>query len=104
MGNNATKTWNRTEYLSMVRSCKGCTTTAVNGEVYEVDDQMLATLDGLEKHPGWYRREQLHTSVGLAWMYVLRSEDDLKAVRENRVGRFPEVPGCDWRAYLEAKD
>lgn len=48
--------------------------SAIHGEVYEVDDELLATLDILEGHPNYYRRQKVQTSVegyrGV-WIYLL---------------------------------
>lgn len=32
---------------------------AINGEIYEVDEQMLGKLDELEGHPNYYLRQQI---------------------------------------------
>lgn len=43
-------------------------------EVYEVSkERLLGPLDSLEGHPGFYRREPVETSQGLAWLYVMVS-------------------------------
>ncbi|MBB5349447.1 gamma-glutamylcyclotransferase [Desulfoprunum benzoelyticum] len=48
------------------------------GELYRVDEKILAALDSLEGHPDWYRREQVDISVDdggqgkrleTAWLY-----------------------------------
>ncbi len=44
--------------------------TAVVGEVYAVDARTLARIDRLEDHPRTYRRMQLQTPWGPAWMYI----------------------------------
>lgn len=59
-------------------------------EVYEVPDSTMPSLDGLEGHPDWYRRELVPTSQGEAWLYVMQDE-------------YPEAPKVDsgnWREYL----
>lgn len=35
------------------------TGNAVNGEIYEIDDNMLEKLDELEGHPNYYLRQQI---------------------------------------------
>ncbi|WP_114766568.1 gamma-glutamylcyclotransferase family protein [Vibrio rhodolitus] len=40
------------------------------GEVYLIDDQILTGLDALEDVPVEYRREQIATSFGDAWIYL----------------------------------
>lgn len=58
-------------------------------EAYMVDDLTFEQLDGLEGHPNWYVREEVETSLGKGWVYVLESE------RTN-----PEkVEGGDWYEY-----
>lgn len=49
--------------------------THISGEVYEVDDNTLRVLDEIEGNPDFYCREEVETSLGKAWMYIL-SEDD----------------------------
>ena len=44
--------------------------TAVTGEVYAVDAQILASLDRLEGYPRLYTREILETPYGNAWLYI----------------------------------
>ena len=48
------------------------------GELYRVDEKILASLDSLEGHPDWYRREEVEISVDegergkrleTAWLY-----------------------------------
>jgi len=44
--------------------------SVIYGEVYRVDDATLQQLDILEDIPVMYRREQIETPFGLAWMYL----------------------------------
>ncbi len=48
---------------------------AIVGEVFEVDDAALASLDRLEGHPGWYQRVEIDVRCGGAvrrvWMYLM---------------------------------
>ena len=39
-------------------------------EVYDVNDVELNMVDGLEGHPHWYRRVEVDTVHGKAWMYL----------------------------------
>jgi gamma-glutamylaminecyclotransferase len=48
----------------------------IYGELYQVDDFTLETLDDLEGHPNWYRREQVEIylddgnhSIVKGWVY-----------------------------------
>jgi gamma-glutamylaminecyclotransferase len=49
----------------------------IQGEVYQVDDWGLAVLDRLERHPGWYSREDIPVLLGgqdspfMAWCYFM---------------------------------
>ena len=45
--------------------------TAIEGELYEVNDEELSSLDRLEGHPSYYKREEIETSEGVAWIYLL---------------------------------
>lgn len=68
----------------------------VVGEVYEVDGPTLASLDALEGHPHFYRREEVRLANRTwAWMYLLH--------RPGRVRNAPLVPGNDWRSYLNRR-
>lgn len=50
-------------------------TTAVLGEVYEVDDDTLAELDALEGHQDYYQRQLIALDDGTAaHAYVMRRE------------------------------
>lgn len=40
-------------------------------EVYEVNDQELDALDGLEGYPRLYNRQEVETCCGTAWMYYM---------------------------------
>ena len=41
------------------------------GEVYEVSEDVLYTLDCIEGHPEYYKREKVRTPWKNAWMYFL---------------------------------
>jgi len=43
------------------------------GEVYEVSDEVLALLDRIEGHPDFYKRIEIETQFGRAWVYVIAS-------------------------------
>ncbi|MFM2591065.1 gamma-glutamylcyclotransferase [Vibrio sp. TBV020] len=51
--------------------------SAIIGEVYLVDDQTLEQLDLLEEVPVTYRREQIETPFGHAWMYLYQDVSQL---------------------------
>lgn len=50
------------------------------GEVYRVDDKTLQQLDLLEDVPVTYRREQIETQFGLAWIYFYQHGDQLETL------------------------
>lgn len=54
--------------------------SVIYGEVYQVDERTLAQLDLLEDVPVTYRREQIETPFGLAWMYFYQNEQHLDAL------------------------
>jgi gamma-glutamylcyclotransferase (GGCT)/AIG2-like uncharacterized protein YtfP len=60
--------------------------TAILGELYALDDVLLARLDQLEDYPREYTRARIPACQGSAWMYLYR--------------RFPPaatiIPGGDW--------
>lgn len=45
--------------------------TIIKGEIYEVSDDTLQTLDWLEGHPRFYKRIKVATNLGESWMYIL---------------------------------
>ncbi|PTO80018.1 gamma-glutamylcyclotransferase family protein [Vibrio splendidus] len=53
---------------------------SVAGEVYIINDEILESLDWLEDVPVEYRREQIETIFGLAWVYLYQL--DLTANKE----------------------
>lgn len=70
--------------------------TAVLGEVYEVTDDVLASLDRLEGHPHHYRREARALADGtMAWIYVFARE-----VREgdSDFDGAKRIESGDWRS------
>ena len=64
-------------------------TTAVRGEVYDVDAAALARIDALEQHPTWYRRVPIRVADGrIVDVYVLPAA--------SACGR-PRIAAGDWR-------
>ncbi len=45
--------------------------TAIAGEVYDINEKLLASIDLLEGYPDFYQRVMIETSFGGAWMYVV---------------------------------
>jgi gamma-glutamylcyclotransferase (GGCT)/AIG2-like uncharacterized protein YtfP len=45
--------------------------TAIEGEVYEISQAQLESIDRLEWYPEFYQRVMIKTSFGGAWMYVV---------------------------------
>lgn len=54
---------------------------SIKGEIYEVDDTVLARLDSLEGHPHWYKRSKKWFTNGVlekrAWIYIMPPENHL---------------------------
>lgn len=50
----------------------------VHGEVYGVDELTLKDLDRLEGHPDFYKREEVDTEYGKAWVYAMDHYSRLK--------------------------
>jgi gamma-glutamylcyclotransferase (GGCT)/AIG2-like uncharacterized protein YtfP len=68
-------------------------TTAVKGEVYQVDASTLAELDHLEGHPVFYRRRMITLADGRhAIAYVMPPE---------RAAGRPVIEHGDWRLHLK---
>ena len=48
--------------------------TAIKGEVYEISQAQLESIDRLEWCPEFYQRVMIQTSFGEAWMYVVSEQ------------------------------
>lgn len=71
----------------------GC--CVVLGELYEVDEPVLAALDRLEGHPRFYRRSRLVLADNrFAWAYLLREE---------QVTGTPIIASGSWRLRQAAR-
>lgn len=70
--------------------------TAVEGELYLVDDPLLATLDALEGHPEFYRRTTIDLEDGReAFAYLLSPQRRLPGLRAIANGNWKnrkEIP------------
>ena len=51
----------------------------IGGEVYEIEGDILNTLDMIEGHPHYYCREKVLTPYGKAWVYMLPAEEGCRA-------------------------
>lgn len=47
------------------------TGNVIFGEVYEITEECLQSLDILEGHPNFYQRQRIRTPYGKAWCYFL---------------------------------
>lgn len=47
----------------------------IQGEVWEVSDEVLEQLDAIEGYPSFYNRVKTQTSKGKAWMYYLDARE-----------------------------
>lgn len=64
-------------------------TTPIKGEIYQIQEEgVLDTLDRLEGHPNWYKRERIDTPFGKAWIYIMPSEP---------IKNLPLVSDGDWK-------
>jgi len=70
-------------------------TTAITGEIYEVDGPTLERLDRLEGHPHLYRREVVELVASdepeFAYIYVYRAS----------LAHARAIPSGDWREHKE---
>lgn len=64
----------------------------IQGEVWEVTDEVMEQLDAIEGYPHFYNREQTQTTQGKAWMYYLEAEhyNDLDIAINTRNSDFIE--------------
>ncbi len=70
----------------------GAGKTAISGEVYEVDAEVLGRLDSLEGYPNFYDKTKIFTGYGMADMYVL-SDRFVVGLREGH----EEVLTGEWK-------
>lgn len=73
----------------------GGDTGKVYGEVYEIDTDILYTLDMIEGHPNFYRRVKVETPWKKAWIYTLP---------EAYLDKHPRVEGGMWEPTAEEKE
>ena len=59
----------------------------IQGEVWEVNDDILDQLDAIEGYPDFYNKQIVHTTQGKAWMYFLpdKGYEKYKGMRGNDV-------------------
>lgn len=62
-------------------------TTALTGDVYDIDDDTFAALDVLEDYPVHYTRRQIDTDFGPAWIYLWIAGPD---------PAWPDIVSGDW--------
>lgn len=90
--------------LGSFPGCVESGSTAVRGEVYDINDAGMASLDQLEGYPTFYDRARVAIRLAdgtttFAWVYLLA---DAYAERRNGYLR-DEVPNGDWRARVAAR-
>ena len=66
-------------------------TTAIRGEVFEVDEAILRSLDDLEGYPGYYQREDVTLADGRRCLAYLLPASYRRL--------YPLIPGGDWRRH-----
>ncbi len=54
--------------------------STIQGEIYLLDDKTLAEIDKLEDVPVEYRREQIDTPFGKAWIYLYQDSSQLDVI------------------------
>lgn len=55
-------------------------------QVFDVDD--IRPLDSLEGHPTWYKRQEVDTEYGKAWLYVMQDESYKSTWEHVQSGNF----------------
>jgi len=67
----------------------------IKGEVWIVDDETMQDLDRIEGYPAFYKRTQIDTTQGRAWMYFIPDIENYNAAYvepdNNQI--------ASWRAY-----
>ena len=49
-------------------------TYKIAGEVWEISDEASEQLDAIEGYPDFYKRKQINTTAGKAWIYYLERD------------------------------
>lgn len=70
-------------------------TTALTGDVFEVDDETFAALDVLEDYPVHYTRREIDTAHGRAWIYLWIAARD---------PAWPVIAHGDWCRHVAARN
>jgi len=66
----------------------------IKGEVWEVDEEVFASLDRIEGYPDFYDRKQVSTNKGKVWMYYLpRIEQEYNIYRD--ITKIESKPGAE---------
>lgn len=70
----------------------------ISGEVYQIDEDTLQSLDWLEGHPKFYERKKVPTQFKNAWCYFLPEQ---YLTHRSPGGAGYENVGCMWRPSEE---
>ena len=75
----------------------------LKGEVFVVDDAILAKLDWLEGHPTFYCRRTVAIArcVERVWIYLLKNDDSKNYIRAMTWHHPQVLPPGDWRAFVQ---
>lgn len=68
-------------------------TKIITGEIWEITDNVLISLDILEGYPHFYNRVEIQTPFGYAWIYI--NHDAL---------RYTEIEFGSWKEYKAGKE
>lgn len=71
-----------------------CEHQTVLGELYDVDEEILAALDRLEGHPRFYRRTEILIDRAPVQTYLLPRD---------RFGHLPRIPSGSWLEHGKAR-
>ena len=71
----------------------------IKGEVWEVDDKVLASLDAIEGYPDFYDRKQISSTKGNTWIYYIPGiEEEHHIYRDiTKIGNEPGK-ALEWNA------
>jgi len=58
----------------------------IQGEVWQVDDKTLATLDNIEGYPDFYNRVRVSTTEGTAWVYYIPDISEYEGAEQITAG------------------
>ncbi len=100
-------TFTMTAYSSSFPAVYDGGTERIFGELYEVSDECVMHLDGLEGHPNWYKREERkfdtkENGIMTAWIYVMQGNPEPNHCKVIDIEGEHERRTASWNRHIDA--